>query len=173
MPIIIDTNCIANVFEQNSARHSEFSDVLKWIRSGKGIMVYGGTKYINELKKTPKYLKIIKLLKESNKVFEGDMDKIDKYQCFVESLSDDSDFDDPHLVAISVVTNCLLICSEDRRSIKHVKDKKYYPKNSKVPSYYTSSNNSNLLSDMYIHKDFKSLKKPNKATQDKLNLIKP
>lgn len=172
MPIIIDANCIANVFDVHCARHTEFSPVREWIISGKGKMVYGGTTYENELRLLPKYLPIIRLLRESNKVIKGNKTDIDKYQSYVESKRVDPDFDDPHLVAISVVTKCLLICSEDTRSIRHVKDKKYYPKtSSKVPSYYTSSSNSNLLSDTYVHQIFKPLTTINKSVQDKFNLI--
>lgn len=172
MPIIIDANCIANVFDINCTRHAEFSPVREWIVSGKGKMVYGGTTYEDELRLLPKYLPIIRLLKESNKVIKGNKTEIDKYQFYVENKRSDPDFDDPHLVAISVVTKCLLICSEDTRSIKHVKDRKYYPKSfSKLPSYYTSSSNSNLLSDIYVHQIFKPLTTINKSVQDKFNLI--
>lgn len=173
MPIIIDANCIANVFDVNCARHAEFTPVRDWIVSGKGKMVYGGTTYENELRLLPKYLPIIRFLRESNKVIRGDKTAIDQYQSQVESKRTDPDFDDPHLVAISVVTKCLLICSEDTRSIKHVKDRKYYPKSfGNLPSYYTSSSNSNLLSDIYVHQTFKPLTTINRSVQDKFNLIK-
>ncbi len=172
MPIIIDANCIANVFDINCVKHNEYSPVREWIVSGKGKMVYGGTKYEQELRSLSKYLPLIRYLKDINKVIKGDKVEIDKYQCYVESIKDNADFDDPHLVAISVVTKCLLICSEDTRSIKYVKDRKYYPKSfSKVPSYYTSSSNSNLLCDTYVHTIFKPLTTINKSLQCKFNLI--
>ena len=172
MPIIIDANCIANVFDKHCTKHDEFSPVRDWIISGKGKMVYGGTKYEEELKLLSKYLPLIRYLKDVKKVVKGDKSKIDKYQSYVESIRDDTDFDDPHLVAISVVTKCLLICSEDTRSIRHVKERKYYPKTfSRLPSYYTSSNNSNLLSDTYVHQIFKPLTIINKSFQNKFDLM--
>ena len=54
MPIIVDTNCFANVFSRNATRHNEFEPVLNWILRGKGKLIYGGTKYKTELKKSYK-----------------------------------------------------------------------------------------------------------------------
>lgn len=171
MPIIIDANCIVNVFDKHSSKHEEFKPVLEWIISGKGKMVYGGTKYHEELKSLSRYIRLIRRLKESNKAVEGDRTQIDEYQKIVESRNNDKDFDDPHLIAISVITKCLLICSEDKRSIKHIKDKKYYPDSFKnTHSYYTSSRNKNLLRDNYVHNTFKPLEKMSKTTQQQILL---
>lgn len=67
MCVIIDTNCLASVFECKSENHPQFAPVLEWIIFGKGKLIYGGSKYIGELSKTRKYLKIINLLKNKGK----------------------------------------------------------------------------------------------------------
>ncbi len=157
MAIIIDTNCFGNVFNRKSLNHKEFSPILNWIIKGKGIIIYGGTKYIEELKKAPKYLPIMRLLKDVNKVYIGNLENIDRIQASIEENIVDDDFDDPHLPAIVIDTKCRLICSEDKRSIPYVKNSELYPNGILVPSYYTSSRNSNLLCDNYIHKDLKPL----------------
>ncbi len=171
MAIIIDTNCIANVFSPKSNKHQEFKPVLEWILVGKGIMVYGGSKYKAELKKTPKYLPILRLLRDVGKVIEGCQQTIDNIQTKVENLNDDPDFDDPHLPAIIIATKCKLICSEDTRSIKHVSDRKYYPNGFSTPSYYTSSNNKSLLTDNYVDKSLKPLCKMNKLDSERIKKI--
>lgn len=171
MAIIIDTNCFANVFSPKSSKHSEFKPVLEWILIGKGIMVYGGSKYKKELKKTPKYLRIIRLLKDVGKVLEGCQITIDEEQAKVEDLNEDADFDDTHLPAITIVTKCKLICSEDSRSIKHVTDRKYYPRGFSTPSYYTSSKNKSLLTDNYVDKSLKPLCKINKIDSIRIRKI--
>lgn len=163
MPIIIDANCIAQVFSKNSLNHKEFEPVLNWILKGKGMMIFGGTKYKTEISKLKNYLTIIRLIKESGKIYEGNCELIDQYQHTVENLSDDPDFDDPHLVAIAFVTKCKIICSEDDRSVKHVTNSKYYPTNFKKPVYYKSSKNSDLLCDKYVDDDLKPLIKINKS----------
>lgn len=157
MAIIIDTNCFANVFIRTSANHEQFKPVLDWVVNGKGLFVYGGSKYLNELKKAPKYLPILRFLKDVNKVYKGNTDNIDRIQSEIEANITDTDFDDPHLPAIVIDTKCKLICSEDKRSITFVKDKALYPKGFSSPVYYTSSRNSDLLCDNYIHEDFKPL----------------
>lgn len=153
MPIIIDTNCLANVFNRSSDKHSEYEPVLDWILSGKGLVVLGGTKYLDELKSNSKYLKIISYLKDLKKVLMGDQQKIDELQAQIEEACPDPDFDDPHLVAIVIDTKCQIICSEDKRSISFVKKPELYPKGMKRPVYYTGAKNKKLLCDKYIHKD--------------------
>lgn len=168
MPIIIDTNCIANVFSPKAMRHEEFKPVLDWIRAGKGIMVTGGTKYQEELKKIPKYLRIINLLKDTSKLIVGNRAEIDEYQAYVESIKEDDDFDDEHLPAIVVKTKCRIICSEDTRSIPHVTDRKYYPKGMTPPVYYTSKRNLDLLCDEYVDSELKPLCKMKKSEANRL-----
>lgn len=169
MAVIIDVNCLANVFSKNSARHSEFEPVLNWILKGKGLMVVGGTKYNAELAKLNRFLVIVRLLKEIGKVHLGNDEEIDAYQLKVEELRDTADFDDPHLPAIVVDTKCRIICSEDTRSIPYVTNSKYYPKGFKVPVYYTSSRNSDLLCDRYVDDSFKPLEKINKKKADRIS----
>lgn len=169
MAVIIDTNCLANVFSRKTAKHDSFKPVLNWILLGKGIMIYGGTKYKKELSKTNKYLPIIRLLRDVGKAIEGNDHEIDKYQIKVEELKDDNDFDDPHLPAIVVVTKCRIICSEDTRSIPFVSDGKYYPKGFSTPVYYTSAKNKNLLTDKYVDNSLKPLCKLNKLESDRIS----
>ena len=168
MPIIVDTNCFANVFCRTSAKHKQFEPVLKWIVGGKGQLVYGGTKYKKELAKATKYLTFFRLLKESGKAISGDDANIDKIEADIEKKKDSDAFNDTHLLAISIDTKCRLICSEDTTSIPFVTDKKYLPKGALRPVYYTSENNAGLLCDKYVHEDLKPLCKINKELAIKL-----
>lgn len=168
MPIIIDTNCFANVFSRNADKHDEFEPVLNWVLNGKGTLVYGGSKYKEELKKASRYLTIFRLLKEVGKVIIGDDNKIDKIQGDLESLKDSKKFNDVHLLAISINTKCRIICSEDTTSIRFVTDKKYFPKGVAKPVYYTSKKNLNLLSDLYVDDSLKPICKINKSVAKKI-----
>lgn len=170
MCVIVDTNCFASVFDTKSAKHAEFSPVLDWILNGKGKLVYGGTKYIQELSKT-KYLKIFNILNsKAKKVIVVDSVKVDEEQKRIESLITDPDFDDPHLPAIVIVSKCEVICTEDTRSVRFVTDGSLYPKGTNIPKYYTSSRNKNLLCDKYINKVYKPLKK---CAKKDIETIKP
>lgn len=168
MPIIIDTNCFSNVFSRNSAKHNEFKPVLEWLISGNGMIVYGGQKYKGELKKASKFLKIFRLFKESGKVLIGNDFDIDILQQEIDKKNNVPEFNDTHLLAISISTKCQIICSEDTTSIKFVTDKKYSPKGFRVPVYYTSFQNKNLLCDKYVHKSLKPLSKMPKKIQTSL-----
>lgn len=170
MCVIVDTNCIASVFDTNSSKHSEFKPVLDWIVDGKGKLIYGGTKYLQELSKAGKYLKLINLLNSrGKKVIVVDKDKVDQEQARIENLIKDKDFDDPHLPAIAIVAKCMLICSEDSRSVKFVTNTDIYPKEIVVPKYYMGLRNKRLLSDKYIDDTYKPLTKCNKGVRELIN----
>jgi hypothetical protein len=168
MPVIVDTNCFANVFCRNSTKHSEFEPVLKWIIEGKGLLVYGGTKYRSELKKATKYLTLFRLLKDIGKVVSENDLAIDRMQSKIESRKQDEAFNDVHLLSISIISRCRVICSMDTTSIPFVTDTQFLPKGVSKPVYYTSKNNINLLCDEYVHKTFKPLCKINKSLANKI-----
>jgi hypothetical protein len=171
MPLIVDTNCLANVFEKKSAKHDEFWPVLNWILNGKGLLIYGGSKYMNELKKTPKYLPIIRYLTEIGKAVKGDEKKIDKYEERNKKLITDPDFDDPHLAAIVLDTRCRIICSEDKRSVRFIQNPILYPSRFTCPSYYVGKRNVDLLTDKYIDNKLKPLCTIPKEKRDRLSKI--
>ncbi len=52
MCIIIDVNALNEVFNTDSVNHLEFKPVRDWIIEGKGKVLYGGTKYRDELMRT-------------------------------------------------------------------------------------------------------------------------
>lgn len=154
MAIILDTNCFSHVFNPQDKEHGSFSPVLNWIIYGNGFFVYGGTKYLNELKKCKRYHKIFRLLKDMNKVihFKNKDKKIDEITDKLNQQYGNEDFDDPHLPAIVLVTKCKLICSTDVRSMPYVRNSKMYPKNFGVPMYYTCEKDQDLLIDKNIDK---------------------
>lgn len=157
MSIIIDANCFANVFKETSKNHLQFKPVLDWIDSGKGTIVYGGTKYIEELGRG-KYSRIMNLYKRQNKVQVANKDRVDQEENRIKNLIRDANFNDPHLAAISIVCHCRIICSNDISSINFVCNKTLYPKKFKIPRYYTCAKNADLLCDKNIDKRYKKKK---------------
>lgn len=171
MAIIIDANCLSNVFEKKSTLHHEFSPVFDWIISGKGKMVVGGTKYFNELKKLTRILRLFNILKNSNKVVIVNTDQVDCEQARLEAMINHPDFDDPHIMALVIVSSCRLVCSRDARSEAFILDGKYYPKGVKPPKFYKGRRNQNLLCDKYIPDKFKPLSKLNKEERERINKL--
>ena len=150
MAIIIDTNCFARVFCRNNKEHADFAPVLDWILCGNGFLVYGGTKYMNELKACKKYWHFLRLLRDAKKVYLCDCKRVDEMQARYEQMIDDPDFDDPHLPAIVLVSKCRLICSRDFRSVPFVTSRDMYPKRFHLPHYYSSAKDAWMLTDANI-----------------------
>jgi hypothetical protein len=169
MCIIIDANCFGRVFDRSNSNHDSFAPVLDWIIKGKGKIVYGGSTYFSELKTAAKYLKIFRLLREIDKAVIGDEVNIDQIEKDLISTVNDSNFDDPHIMAIVIDTKCMLICSDDKKSLKFMKDFNLFPDHIKPPKYYMGIKNISLLNDKYIPEFYKPLMKCNKEVREKIN----
>lgn len=145
MCIIIDTNTLSAVFNPNSQNHNDFEPVLKWIIFGNGKLVYGGSKYTSELRRTNKYLKIFVELSKKRKVIKVDDSHVDSLEVEISNIINDSKFNDPHIPAIVIIAKCRLICSCDSSAYKYFKRKDIYPQGFGVPKIYCKAGNSDLL----------------------------
>lgn len=149
MSIIIDTNCFANVFDISSDRHIDFAPVLKWINDGPAVLIYGGTKFINELK-NGKYRRLFIEYGKSHKAYEIKRSLVDDAQDIISRLETSNDFDDQHIVALLRVSKCKILVTCDSRSHKYVKNKKFYLEHQSVPKIYSSVKNRRLLNQNNI-----------------------
>jgi hypothetical protein len=166
MCIVIDANTFAPVFDTRNQRHDEFKPVHDWIFVGKGKIVYGGTKYKEELRRAARYLKIFIELQKARKVVEVNDQDVDAKQAELEELITHKDFDDPHLIAIVIVSGVKLICSDDARAYPFIKDNTLYPRNIDRPRIYSRSSNQDLLTDANIADICKPASKPPKGLRD-------
>lgn len=148
--VILDTNCFSHVFNLRDEKHDDFSDFLNWLCFGTGYLVYGGSKYINELAKSKRYLKIFRILHQFNKAFVYNRSLVDEAMKHISDLVKNQDFDDPHLAAIVVVTKSRVICSVDERSFPYLKRKDIYPADIECPKIYTGNRCASLLSKKYV-----------------------
>lgn len=148
MCIIVDTNVLPSVFKQSSSNHSQFKPVRDWIIDGKGKIVFGGTKYINEIKGT--YLAFFLQLKKAGKAVSIPSDLVDAEQLVVGSMIVHPDFDDQHLVGLLRVSGCKLICSLDSRAFPYFRHTLFFSPASNRPRIYSTLTNSSLLCDRHI-----------------------
>lgn len=169
MCLIIDTCVFGSVFNNKAPTHEEYNPVHKWILSGKGKVIYGGSKYLNEL--SPKYVKMLILLGKMNKAIKLPNSEIDEIQKRLESEVDNPDFDDPHIMAMVMYSKCRIVCTQDKRSIKFLKDPSLYPKEVHVPKMYCSKANKDLLIDENISKICKPCSKPSKTESKALESL--
>lgn len=148
MCLIIDACCIHCVFNDSSTGHNNFKPILEWIINKEGKIIYGGTKYKNELKKAiGKYRRLFQLLESKGKIILLDDAKVDGTQKEIEALEINPDFDDPHLIAIIIESGCRIICTNDKRAIRFLKDTSLYPCSRMRPKIYSSKRNEPLIKD--------------------------
>jgi len=138
MGVLIDVNTIPSVFCRRTCDHSDYEPVLKWIIKDKGKMIVGGTKYKKELENMSSYLKFFLELSKLRKIFHVVDDDVDQIEIKLKKIESDSDFDDAHLVAIIICSECRIFCSKDSRAFKFIKDHRFYPNSQKRPSIYTN-----------------------------------
>lgn len=151
MCIVIDTCTFASVFNKNAVGHREFRPVLEWIVVGKGKIVYGGATYKKELSKAREYeIRFFAELRRSGKVVEVDNIQVDRAEKRIKKQNTNPNFNDPHLLAIIVISKCLLICTKEKKLNKYFKSSPFCPRGKLFPRTYHSMKNKDLLNDKYI-----------------------
>jgi hypothetical protein len=120
MCVVIDTCCLALVFDGESKQHAKFAPVLNWINY-KGRMVYGGSKYNAELKKARKFLPFIAELSRRSKTVQIPDGVADPIAAALKAKIADDEFDDEQLAALVVAARCCVVCTNDKTAIKYLK----------------------------------------------------
>jgi hypothetical protein len=134
------------VFNKNNAQHEDFEPVLEWIFNGQGKIVYGGSKYFDEI---TKYLKLFKLLKSINKAVYIDNILVDDFTKNVSDIIIHRDFDDQHLVGLLIASGCKLVCTNDTTAIPYLQSRAFFT-GAKEPKIYHTKRNVSLLNPKYI-----------------------
>jgi predicted nucleic acid-binding protein len=148
MCIIVDTNSLHNVFDKTSQRHFDFKPIWDWIWTGKGKFITGGGQYKREI--PPKYYRILNDLRIVNKVVRASDHEVDSKTAWVKEQIEDQDFDDPHIIALLIVSGAKLICSLDERAYPYLKDNRFFKKAADRPKIYSRLGNEDLLVDENI-----------------------
>lgn len=166
MCIIIDTNVLADVFNSESTLHMQFAPIVEWILKGKGKMVFGGSKYMTELKKAPRYLKLVVELGKINKTVKLDDLEVDKWEQEVKNRkrNEHRDFNDEHIAAMVNASGCKLVCTKDLSAVSFIKDAIFYPSHRKRPRIYSGRRNKILLVDANIAPICKETKRKKSKT---------
>ncbi|MBQ4388143.1 MAG: hypothetical protein II822_11155 [Prevotella sp.] len=134
-PIIIDTCVLSKVFISKVEGHDNFKPVLEAMLKGKCTMLFGGTKYRDEVTKVKKVWALINQMKKGI-VTRLDDQAVDSEQARIEQLITHPGFNDPHLPAMAIVGQCHLICTDDTECIPHIKNRCLYPTHFSTPRFY-------------------------------------
>lgn len=145
MTIVVDINCLPLVFSEEAQDHENFRPVKRFLDSGRGVLIYGGSKYLGELAQMTRYMRTIRLMSDQGRAVKIDKDAVDAKQAEVAKAVEGTDCDDPHIIALLAVSNCGLLCSVDRRSFPYVQDPSFYPRNHPGVSIYSGRRVRHLL----------------------------
>lgn len=148
MCIVVDVNCLPAVLNEKHSAHAEFEPVLNWIQEGKGKLVYGGSKYMQELGCLTRYLKVVATLENKRRTVHVPDQEVDHEQNEIDRFYSHSKFDDSHLVAIILVSRCRLLCSLDKNSHPFITSNQFYDgrhPSVKKPKIYSSRKHIGLL----------------------------
>lgn len=120
MCLVIDTCCLAMVFDGRNKKHASFIPVLDWI-NGNGYMIYGGTKYNEELRTAYKYLPFVTELSRKHRTIQVSTKRVDKIAAQLKARIPDPEFNDEHLVALVIASRCCVVCTIDNVAISYLK----------------------------------------------------
>lgn len=145
MTIVVDVNSFPCVFDPANELHAEFSPVGEWIHRREGFLLYGGKTFKDELIKSHHRARLVRLMKDAGMAIEIREDLVDAAEAKVKTALAETTCDDPHVIALLMVSRCPLLCSQDKRSFPFVKDKSNYPKGTPKVRIYTGIRNIKLL----------------------------
>lgn len=149
MCIIVDTNVLGPVFNIYNKDHEEFSPILSWIFKGNGKIVFGGTRYTEEI---GKYLPLFVELKKINKAIHVNACLVDEKEQMVHEMIKDKNFNDQHLVSLLITSGCKLICSADKSAYPFFTHKDFFNSAKTKPRIYSGKKNKELLTNKYVAK---------------------
>lgn len=139
MCVVIDANVISSIFKSGNNKHEKFIPLLKWIILGKAKIVLGGKLYTEEIvEKQNTLLPFIKELKNFNKIHFFSNEVVSNVESQIKEIEKDADFDDPHIIALLIVSRATVLCSDDSRMFKYVHKIREYDKLAHPPKIYTT-----------------------------------
>lgn len=151
MCLIIDTCCLAKVFDRKNHEHASFAPVLEWITIGSGRMIYGGTKYNHELHQARKFVPIVAELSRARRAISLPQQQVDDLAIDTKNREPDLGFNDEHIVALVIASRCRLICTDDKRAIPYFKKPEFYrPYRLARPKIYNYKSHQNQCSDTHM-----------------------
>jgi hypothetical protein len=136
------------VFNPKDKRHSEFKPVFDWVFYGNGGgLIYGGTKYAGEVDfSSNTYRALLAELNRRGRMFKMCTECVDHAEAAVKkAVPGDPDFDDPHIVALVIISKCCVVCTDEHRGLRFWKRPKLYPDGVKPPKIYRDLRNARLL----------------------------
>lgn len=145
MCIVVDPPLFVPMLKCSDPDHAKYAPVLDWVSRGCGKFVTGGTKYQEQINGVRSVIPLLTEFQRRGKIIRVDRSQVDGAVAILKDIEPSNNFDDPHLVALVRVSGCGLICVNDPRSHKYLRDSRFYASKKARPRLYTRPKNSNLL----------------------------
>jgi hypothetical protein len=120
MCLVIDTCCLLTVFDAKNKRHAKFAPVMNWLNS-KGRLIYGGTKYNQELGRLSRILSLVVELSKRRKTVRMSNDVVDPIATELKVKFPEPEFNDEHIVALVIASRCCVVCTDDSVAISYLR----------------------------------------------------
>jgi hypothetical protein len=111
-------------------------------------MIYGGTKYLTELGRVKTVLRLVVELNRKGRVTIYPKGRIDALAKQLKREVNQRAFNDEHLVAIVIVSECRVVCTDDKKAMPYLKCTKLYAAHGvKHPKIYNRRSHKDLCCD--------------------------
>ena len=148
MCLVIDTCCIPPVFDRNNQNHPTFAPILEWITRGNGRMIYGGTKYNEELGRAARYLRFVGELNRKGRTIQMPKQDVDAIAEKLKERIRHPAFNDEHLVALVIASRCCVVCTNDTTAIMYLRRPDLYTADKvRRPKIYRYRSHRNMCCD--------------------------
>lgn len=127
MPIILDICVLHKLCPPSASRTASYDRIFNWLRSDKAKVCKGGTKYNEELIAARKYLPFFVELDKKRCLVKLDNDDVDGLAKRILDNEEETDLDDEHIIAMSIISNAFGVCTSDERAERFIKKSEYYP----------------------------------------------
>lgn len=162
MCILVDANLFSTITNSRSSDYSEYLPVLQWVENDRGKFVHGGSHYEKEIRKHHLFRQLLFQMEHKGKTILVSKTYVDETERYLVANYVGKDFDDHHILAILLVSNCILVCTKDSGlrklmktcylplSLKAIRKNCKHLGKLKRPRIYRTSKNIGLLCDRYI-----------------------
>jgi len=123
MCVILDTNRFSEAL--GKARDPRYVPLLEWVLSGRGLLVYGGTKYDTEIDGVQVARTFFAQRLRAGQAFLASKADVDAEEAKIAAMPHDSD--DEHILALARVTGARTVCTEDADLMSDFKNTKLVP----------------------------------------------
>lgn len=149
MCAVIDACVFTQVFDPK--KRNRFGPLHDWIANKDGKLIIGGSRYAGEVK-GENCLGILTEYEKKNKLVRLDTAKVDNLEALLKRREPSPQFNDAHLVAMAAISRCCVICTAEKRAVKYIKTKAFYPKRMQPPKIYRNSGHADLCCRKHVVK---------------------